>query len=90
MLKIRLVNTAAAVLVGLGALTGTVLTFAAPASAATQADTGAVPAFTTPDSSSTSPQATQPATGATVGPFSGNPYPEANQFPQLPGNPWGQ
>jgi hypothetical protein len=93
MIKTRLINTAAAFIVGLGAVSGTVLTFAAPASAATQPDTGAVPAFTAPDSSPTAPQATQPATGAnspTVGPFSQNPYPETNPFPQLPGNPWGQ
>jgi hypothetical protein len=73
-IKTRLINTAAAFVVGLGAVTGTVLTFAAPAGA------------------STAPLAAQTATGGdshTVGPFSQNPYPETNPFPQLPANPWG-
>jgi hypothetical protein len=63
MIKTRLINTAAAFIVGLGAVTGTVLTFAAPASASS-------------------------ADSHTVGPFSGDPYPETNPFPTLPGNPW--
>lgn len=74
MIKTRLAGTAAALIFGLGAVAGTVLTFAAPASASTAA----------PASASTAPQAKTWAGGS----FVRNPYPESNAFPTLPGNPW--
>ena len=72
MIKTRLAGTAAAFIFGLGAVAGTVLTFAAPASASTPAP-----------SASTTPQT--PWAG---GSFKPNPYPEPNAFPSLPTNPW--
>ena len=75
MIKTRLASTAAAFMFGLAALSGTVLTLSAPASAAS-----ALPGTHTASADL--------AASNTVGPFSRDPYPESNPFPSLPGNPW--
>ncbi|MBV9514586.1 MAG: hypothetical protein JO280_11175 [Mycobacteriaceae bacterium] len=69
----RLVTIAAAAMFGLAAL-GNVFTIAAPANAST---------------TTTAVQIAQQPTGTDTGqPFSGDPYPESNPFPSLPGNPY--
>jgi hypothetical protein len=87
MIKTRLAATAAAVVIGLGAVlgavAGTVLTFAAPASASITAPASA--STTAPASASPTPQT--PWVG---GAFKPNPYPEPNAFPSIPKNPWGK
>jgi len=75
MIKTRLANAAAASLFGLAAIAGTVLTVAAPANASDGA----------PSTQTARPELAGPNTGQ---PFSGDPYPESNPFPLLPGNPW--
>ena len=80
MIRTRLAGSAAALIVGLGAIAGTVLTFAAPASASTTAPASA---STPAPSASTAPHATWLG-----GSFKPNPYPEPNAFPSLPTNPW--
>ena len=84
-IKTRLASAAAASLFGLAAIAGTVLTCAAPANASSAAPSTQIaqqePAGPgTEQQEPTGPQAGQP--------FSGDPYPESNPFPSLPGNPW--
>jgi hypothetical protein len=102
MIKTRIASAAAASLLGLAALTGTVLTVAAPANAST----GAPSTNTSSTEPSTDTSSTEPSANAPTGvpaiqiarpkpadpkvgqPFSKNPYPQPNPFPGFSGNPW--
>jgi hypothetical protein len=102
MIKTRIASAAAASVFGLAALTGTVLTVAAPANASTGAPSSNT-SSAEPSANASSGEASANASTGTppiqiarpkpadpkVGqPFSKNPYPQANPFPGFSGNPW--
>jgi hypothetical protein len=105
MIKTRLATAAAAALFGLAAITGTVLTCATPANATSGAPSDST-SSTEPSANASSgapsangsnadardsriaqPKPLRPETGQ---PFSKDPYPQVNDFPGLPGNPWSE